>query len=233
MDVQSLVQQVASVYSAESYADACFTRWMLLPLRAAEPRTVQMCALTALEELAHKLVVEPPPPHALAAWRRNSPPSLQLPISCLQDAGDPVLDAYESSLAGGRLARASRCSFLYSLAVHHLSAAAFGGNHEYDDANAKNNNEHMLPTEGRHISDQASGLLRRLMLKLPPFAIADLCLESNLTIVSGGFTSVKLCSARQKVLKRLCEEVPEVKVRLESEAPELLKLINEVAPAAL
>ncbi|KAL1523332.1 hypothetical protein AB1Y20_018278 [Prymnesium parvum] len=120
VDVHGLLQEVLAAYAAESYGDHGFTQWVLLALRTAEPPAVRLAAWGTLEEMAHRLEAAPPPPHALAAWRRAhaAPPA---------EGADRLLDAFEASLRHGRLAHARRESFLFRLAVHHLASAAFAG----------------------------------------------------------------------------------------------------------
>uniref|UniRef100_A0A7S0NXE7 RPAP1/MINIYO-like TPR repeats domain-containing protein n=1 Tax=Calcidiscus leptoporus TaxID=127549 RepID=A0A7S0NXE7_9EUKA len=146
VDVATLLESVLSVYSAESYGDAIMTQWVLLALRTAEPESLRIKAWAALDELAHKVVVAPPPRTRLSAWLA--------PIGGFSD-GDRLLEAFERSLTLGNLAAADPRSFLYQLAVHHLSAAAFGA---------------------------APSVLTRLLLSAPRQVCIDVCCARSLDV---------------------------------------------------
>ena len=115
MDVQSLLQEVLTVYSGESYGEPRFQQWVLLALRTAEPPALRLSAWGALEETAHKLVVPNPPAGAIQAWRRRQGDG--------EAREDTVLEAFDSSLKRGRVGKGSAESFLYRLAMHHLQGA--------------------------------------------------------------------------------------------------------------
>jgi len=151
-DVTSLLRRVLDVYLAESMGDPTFTAWVLLPLRSAEPLAMRIDTFTALDQLAHKLLIAQPPPHRVQAW---AAPLTEIDVpkpvgviakygartaaSVIAKAasgcggttaggdGDRLLELIEESLTRGNLAKADITSFLLHWALHQLAAAARSG----------------------------------------------------------------------------------------------------------
>ena len=157
VDVAELLRRVLETFTAESYGDPTFSKWILLGMRTAEPESVKLATWHALEELAHKLPMAHPPPDRVQQWfalgcekvddeepgcgsmAAADPASKEEP-ACFSEAllkataskeelaaSEVLLKAFEASLLHGKLREAPRSSFLYCLALHHLAAAAFGG----------------------------------------------------------------------------------------------------------
>lgn len=139
VDVAELLRSVLETFTAESYGDPTFSKWILLGMRTEEPESVKLATWHALEELAHKLPMAHPPPDRVQQWfARGGEEVGDEELGCGARAADPaskeelvaseaLLKAFEASLLHGKLREAPRSSFLYCLALHHLAAAAFGG----------------------------------------------------------------------------------------------------------
>ena len=134
VDVQSMLQEVLQAYAADSYGDAVFTRWVLLGLRAREPRSVRMAVWVALEELATKMTFDVLPRDALPLWARRAATAAAAAEEAATEGAEEDGEAEEDvaaeaaheleelkvSLAKGRLAHAGGDSFLRRLAEHHV-----------------------------------------------------------------------------------------------------------------
>jgi len=140
VDVAELLRSVLETFTAESYGDPTFSKWILLGMRTEEPESVKLATWHALEELAHKLPMAHPAPDRVQQWfARGGEEVGDEELGCgVRAASDPaskeelvaseaLLKAFEASLLHGKLREAPRSSFLYCLALHHLAAAAFGG----------------------------------------------------------------------------------------------------------
>ena len=161
VDVQGLVERTLRLYASDSYGDAAFTQWALLPLRTREPDALRVAAWQALEEVGAQLAM-PPPRGALDAWRAAAPAaaagasaSSQQRRLQVRPPSTALLDAFEASLRGGKLGRSD--NFLYRLALHHLASAAFGG-----------------------AGAAAAATLPQLLATLPAAALLDLCCTTDL-----------------------------------------------------
>ena len=200
------LRQVLESYASSSYGDATFTQWALLMLRTAEPEPIRLAAWASLEDIAARLAIRAPGTGtltltltlsltltvtltltltltptltttltrtgaALEAWRAPATSARASP---------KVLQAFERALLEGRLARADH--FLYRLALHHLSAAAFA----------------------------SPPLLHRLLASLPAAVALDLCcctdLDAPATLPSRAATPPAVPEARRPLLRQLAEE---------------------------
>lgn len=107
VDVASLLHDALTAYTAESFGEATFTRWVLLGLRSGEAASVRLATWAALDELSHKLAVAPPPPEVLGAWlaAEDGAEGGEAPAAEAAEAAG-LLGAWESSLLHGRLGHA-------------------------------------------------------------------------------------------------------------------------------
>jgi hypothetical protein len=166
------LRQVLESYASSSYGDATFTQWVLLMLRTAEPEPIRLAAWASLEDIGARLALRAPGGGtALEAWRAPA---------TLARASPKLLQALERSLLEGQLARVDH--FLYRLALHHLSAAAFA----------------------------SPPLLHRLLASLPAAVALDLCcctdLDAPATLPSRAATPPAVPGARRPLLRQLAEE---------------------------
>jgi hypothetical protein len=125
VDVRSLLDDVLTTYSAESYGDENFTLWLLLGLRVGEPPSVALTIWAVLDELSTTVLVARPPADMLHAWTVGvlGAPLVQGTAGAAPPTvAEELLSAWEGSVLGGRLARAAQGSFLRELALHHLAA---------------------------------------------------------------------------------------------------------------
>lgn len=148
---------------------------MLLALRTAEPEPIRLAAWASLEDISARLKLSAPGTGAaLEAWRAPA---------AAPRASSAVLEALERSLLDGKVARAD--NFLYRLALHHLSAAAF----------------------------VSPPLLHRLLASLPAAVALDLCcctdLDAPATLPSLASTPPAVPEARRPLLRQLAEEEKE------------------------